>query len=63
MKDLDVTKNNYIKNIHKEIVNHVDELKRQRTINKVLKNKLKPEIYKNIQKRKQNEINNELKKN
>ena len=45
MKDLNVTKNNYIKNINKEIVNHVDELKRQHTINKVLKNKLKQEIY------------------
>ena len=62
MKNLDTTRREYIKNINKEIVNHTNELKHQRTINKVLKNKLKQEIYRNIQKRKQDKINNELKK-
>ena len=62
MKSLDTTKSEYIKNINKEIINYTDELKRQRTINKVLENKLKQEIYRNIQKRKQDKINNELKK-
>ena len=55
--------NNCIKrNIIKEILNYVDKLKRQLTINKVLKNKLKQEIYRSIQKRKQDKINNEFKK-
>ena len=62
MKNLNTTKRKYIKNINKEIVNHTNELKHQRTINKVLKNKLKQEIYRNIQERKQDESNNELKK-
>ena len=62
MKNLDTTKIEYVKNINKEIVNHTNELKHQRIINKVLKNKLKQEIYRNIQKRKQDKINNELKK-
>ena len=51
MKILDSTKRRYIKNI-KKIVTHINEC----TINKVLKQ----EIYRNIQKRKQNKINNEL---
>ena len=62
IKNLDTTRREYIKNINKEIVNHTNELNHQRTINKVLKNKLKQEIYRNIQKRKQDKINNELKK-
>ena len=62
MKNLVTTKREYIKNINKEILNHTSELKHQRTINKVLKNKLKQEIYRNIQKRKQDKINNEQKK-
>ena len=62
MKNLDTTKRKYIKNINKEIVNHTNELKHQRTINKALKNKLKQEMYRNIQKRKQDKINNELEK-
>ena len=51
MKILDSTKRRYVKNI-KEIPTHINEC----TINKVLKQ----EIYRNIQKRKQNKINNEL---
>ena len=51
MKILDSTKRRYIKNI-KEIPTHINEC----TINKVLKQ----EIYRNIQKRKQNKIINEL---
>ena len=62
MKILDITKCKYIKNINKEIVNYIEELKRHRTIDKVLKSKLKQEMYRNIQKRKQDKINNELKK-
>ena len=56
------TKNCIKRNIIKEILNYVDKLKCQLTINKVLKNKLKQEIYRNIHKRKQDKINNELKK-
>ena len=37
-------------------------MKRQQTINKVHRKKLQQEIYRNIQKRKQDKINNELKK-
>ena len=62
MKNLATTNNDYMKNINKDVANHVNDLKRQRTINKVLKNKLKQEIYRDIQKRKQDKINNELKK-
>ena len=43
---------------------NLDTTKRDyiKIINKVLKNKLKQEIYRNIQKRKQDQINNALKK-
>ena len=62
MTILDITKRKYIKNINKEIINYIEELKHHRTIDKVLKSKLKQEMYRNIQKRKQDKINNELKK-
>ena len=45
MTILDITKRKYIKNINKEIVNYIEELKRHRTIDKVLKSKLKQEMY------------------
>ena len=50
------------KNVNQEIVSCVNELNRQRAINKVHRKKLQQEIYRNIQKRKQDKINNELKK-
>ena len=50
------------KDINQEIVNYDNELKRQRAINKVHRKKLQQQIYWNIQKRKQDKINNELKK-
>ena len=43
-------------------LSYVDELKRQCIINEVYRKKLQQEIYRNIQKRKQDKINNELKK-
>ena len=48
------------KNIIKEIPAYVNELKCQRAINKVDRKKLQQEIYRNIQKRKQDKINNEF---
>ena len=62
MKNLNTTKREYKKIINKEIFNYVDELNHQLNINKVLQNKLKQEIYTNIQKRNQDKINNEIKK-
>ena len=62
MKNLNTTKREYQKIINKEIFNYVDELNHQLNINKVLQNKLKQEIYTNIQKRNQDKINNEIKK-
>ena len=46
------------KDIIKEIPAYVNELKCQREINKVDRKKLQQEIYRNIQKRKQDKINN-----
>ena len=62
MKNLNTTKREYKKIINKDIFNYVDKLNHQLNINKVLKNKLKQEIYTNIQKINQDKINNEIKK-
>ena len=45
MKNLDTTKREHIKNINKKIVSYVDELKRQRSINKIHRKRLQQEIY------------------
>ena len=58
MKNLNTTKREYKKIINKDIFNYVDKLNHQLNINKVLKNKLKQEIYTNIQKINQDKINN-----
>ena len=50
------------KNTIQEIPIYVNELNRQRIINKINRKKLQQEIYRNLQKRKQDKINNELKK-
>ena len=52
----------HIKNINQVSLSYVDELKRQCIINEVYRKKLQQEIYRNIQKRKQDKINNEIKK-
>ena len=62
MKNLDTPTRKYIKIIIKEISAHVNELKHQRIINQVYRKKLQQEIYRHIQKKKQDQINNELKK-
>ena len=62
MKNLNTTKREYKKIINKDIFNYVDKLNHQLNINKVLKSKLKQEIYTNIQKINQDKINNEIKK-
>ena len=50
------------KNTIQEIPIYVNELNRQRIINKINRKKLQQEIYRNLQKRKQDKISNELKK-
>ena len=60
MVNLDLTKSEYSK-ILNEVPVYFDKLKRKQIINKVNIKKLQQEIYRNIQKRKQDKINNELK--